>query len=118
VAKNISAIIILLSFLLAHGLVSAGIDGAVGKDPTLPDYMNSGEANHYIKKSSLKRSDYELSMIMHDKSRKIAVINNKIKSEEEYIAGARIAKINKNSVVLWKSGERIELNLIKGHGRN
>jgi len=118
VAKNISAIIILLSFLLAHGLVSADIDGAVGKDPTLPDYMNSGEANHYIKKSSLKRSDYELSMIMHDKSRKIAVINNKIKSEEEYIAGARIAKINKNSVVLWKSGERIELNLIKGHGRN
>ena len=117
-AKNTSAIIVLLNFLLAHSLVSAGVVGAVGKDPTLPDYMNSGAANHYIKKRALKRSDYKLSMIIHDKSRKIAVINNKIKSEEEYISGARIAKIKKNSVVLRKSGKRIELNLIKGHGRN
>lgn len=117
-AKNASVIIVLLSFLFAHSLVDADVDSTIGKDPTLPDYMKSGEEKRYIKKSNLKISDYKLSMIISDESRRIAVINNTIKSEEEYISGARIEKINKNSVVLQKSGERVELNLIKAHGRN
>jgi hypothetical protein len=79
--------------------------------------MRSGTSNKYIKKSGLKRSDFTLSMIVHDETRKMAVINNKIKLEKEYIAGAKILKIKENSVVLQKSGERLELNLIKGNRR-
>lgn len=117
-AKNKSVIIAIFSLLFTHSLTSAGVNGTTGKDPTLPDYMSSGEERPYIKKSILKISDYKLSMIISDERRKIAVINDIIRSEDEYISGARIEKIKKNSVVLQKSGERIELNLIKGHGRN
>ncbi|MBL4606253.1 MAG: hypothetical protein JKY01_00265 [Pseudomonadales bacterium] len=111
-AKTLSYGAVLAVFLLASGLLRSA-----GNDPTLPDYMNSGTKIKYGKIASLKSRDFNLSMIVHDGMRKSAIINNKIKSEKEYIDGARIFEIRKNSVVLIKNNERIVLNLIKGNRR-
>jgi hypothetical protein len=111
VARNLSAIFVLLGFLLVSG-VARSMSG----DPTLPDYMRSGIPNNN-NIESLKKGDFKLSMIIHDESGKMAVINDRIKFENEYISGAKILSIRENSVVLQKSGKRLELDLIDKNGR-
>ena len=111
-AKKTLFTIFLLSNALLINLVSAN-----GKDPTLPDYLRSDSVNKYIKTNTLKRSDFNLSMIMQDKERKVAVINNKIRTEKELVSGAKIVEIKKNAVVLSKNGEKLELRLIQKYGK-
>ena len=115
-AKNFKAYIFFLSTMLV--LISAGRYAfALNGDPTLPDYMGSGRVDDYSKKPVLHHSDFKLSMIVIDKNNRMAIINDKFKSEKSIISGAKILKINANSVTLLVGSERLVLNLIKGIGR-
>ena len=113
--KNFKANIFLLSMVIV--LISSGRNVfALNGDPTLPDYMSSGRSDNYSKKPVLRRSDFKLSMIVIENNKRMAIINNKLKTEKSIISGAKILKINANSVTLLVGSERLVLNLIKGIG--
>lgn len=106
-------------FLIGAAFIISDESGyvyALDGDPTKPDYMRFNSGSGYPNKIALRRSDFNLSMILIENGTRSAMINNKIGTVNTRVSGARILEIGVNSVVLLVDGERMVLDLIKGIG--
>ena len=92
---------------------------ALGYDPMAPPGFERGEIDSVTAskkpspkaKTKAKASDFVLRQIVIHASSRSAVINGYIVSEGSYIKGARVQRINSNSVELMVLGKKKVLTL-------
>jgi hypothetical protein len=96
-----------LSVLLPIAVVRA--DASISRDPTAPAIVSGVTV-----KSEGGGVAYQLQSIMIDGDRRIALINDKFVSQGDLVNNAEVLAINKNSVVLVESGQKITLYLFEG----
>jgi MSHA biogenesis protein MshK len=98
------------SFYLMFSLIVCGsycASIAAAQDPTRPpSWMTGSTAAKTSKKLPI------LQQILISENRKSAVINGKLVSEGEMVAGAKLININRDWVTILRSGRRITLRLV------
>jgi len=103
---------ILFSLLLCNAAYAVGQyklpDGESLNDPTRPHNWNK------TSKPKAKQTHFTLSYILKTAQRTIAIINGKKVTEGGVVSGAKIIRINQNTVTIIVDGRRRTLHLSKG----
>lgn len=77
------------------------------QDPTRPPSWLTGSANVTSNEGALT-----LQQVLISQNRRFAVINEKLVSEGDRVAGARVTKIDRDKVIIIRAGQRTTLRLV------
>ena len=112
--KNVKSVVasILLGFILCDAVYAAGqyklSNGEVLNDPTRPHNWNKASG------PKAKQKHFTLNYILKTPQRTNAIINGKKVTEGGIVSGAKVIKINQNTVMILVDGKRRTLHLNKG----
>ena len=112
--KNVKSVVasILLGFILCDAVYAAGQyklpNGEVLNDPTRPHNWNKASG------PKAKQKHFTLNYILKTPQRTNAIINGKKVTEGGIVSGAKVIKINQNTVMILVDGKRRTLHLNKG----
>jgi len=112
--KNVKSVVasILLGFILCDAVYAAGqyklSNGEVLNDPTRPHNWNKASG------PKAKQKHFTLNYILKTSQRTNAIINGKKVTEGGIVSGAKVIKINQNTVMILVDGKRRTLHLNKG----
>ena len=91
--------------LSVSGLYSVTVIAA--QDPMRPPSWMGGSNKTKVRKQSLS-----LQQILISEDRKSAVINNKLVNEGDMVKGAKVKRIERERVIVMRSGRRHTLRLV------